>query len=442
MKKFISMMLILVLSLSMVACGNKADEPKDPEEVTDGEVKDITEKISVQAEPDWKEYYEAAVERVKETYPNAEIEIKVTDSFDHLDVLDMTDVTNEDIADVFSIPADRIYGLSQNEALAGLNAKEMAENLGGFDNYDEGLGGNFNIEGDYLAFPMNVETLIIFANKANAEAKGIDLTQNVELTELDAEDMLIPVFDAWFGVALTNSVDIELLEKDDSGNLASDLTQDFNDLPEEKQKVFEMLYEYWSGHDELGTALWDKEAAWGYMDTAFTTGGNNSMRLEGPWSTESLSNLASEGEDLEILPINMTTLNGNPLKHWKSGWGLSVNSRIEGEEDKMVLAEKLIEEIVNPEYAIDFFKATGKIMENVPADVYADSDLSDSDKEVVEAVLESYEDATARPLFTEWGQVWDTWENSVLSWSSTKPGSAEEAYNEVKASFDAMMENF
>ena len=433
-------MLIAVLSLSMVACGNKADTPKDPETGAGGDVKEITETITVQAEEGWKDYYEAAIERVKESYPKANIEVKVTDSFDHLDVLDMTDVTNEDIADVFALPADRIYGLAQNEALAGLDAKKMADNIGGFDNFDEGLGGNFNVEGDYLAFPMNIETLIIFANKANAEAKGIDLDGTVEFMDLEAEDMLIPVFDAWFGVALTNSADIELLEKTDAGELMSDMTKEFSELPEDKQKVFEALFNYWKGHDELGTSLWDKEAAFGYMDTAFTSGGTNSLRLEGPWSTESLSNLADAGNDLEILPINKVTLNGNPLTHWKGGWGLGINARVEENEDKMLLAEKLIEEIVNPDYAIDFFKASGKIMENVPAETYANSDLSDTDKVVIDAVLQSYEDAPARPLFTEWGQVWDTWENSVLSWSSTKPATAEDAYNEVKASFDAMME--
>ena len=169
-------------------------------------------------------HYEKAAERVKEVYPDATIEFIVTGSFDHLDVLDATDVTNKDVADVFAIPADRIYGLAQNEALAAMDAKTMAENVGGFSNYDEGLGGNFNVEGDYLAFPMNIETLIIFANKSNAEAHGIDLSKTIEFTELEAEDMLIPVFDAWYGVAVTNSAEIELLGKDESGNLFSDLT--------------------------------------------------------------------------------------------------------------------------------------------------------------------------------------------------------------------------
>lgn len=431
MKKALSLLLVMVLVLSMAACTKK--EPV---------ISNVTAEISVQVESDWLEYYEAVAERVKATNPNATITFIETGSFDHLDVLDATDVTNKDVADVFAIPADRIYGLSNNEALAAIDAKTMANNLGGFSDYDAGLGGNFNIDGEYLAFPMNIETLIIFANTANAEAKGIDLSKKIEFTELSHEDMLVPVFNAWFGVALTNAADIEMLGKDDSGKAYSDLTKDFADLTKDQQEVFTALFDYWKANKTAGTSLWDKDATWGYMDTEFTSGGKNSLRLEGPWSTGNLSALANDGSDLAILPINQVTIAGKPLAHWKGGWGLAINARNEGDKDKMALASKFIEEVVNPEYAVDFFSATGKILENVKVAEYTKSSLSEVDKTVIESVIKSYEDAPARPLFTEWGAVWDTWENGMLSWSSVNPGSVEEAYSLVKASFEAMMGNF
>lgn len=425
MKRIVSLLLVLVLALSMISCGEEKIEAS----------------ITVQAESGWLSYYEAARDRVLEKYPDATITIIETGSFDHLDVLDSTDVTNEDVADVFALPADRIYGLAQSEALATIDAKKLADEVGGFSDYDAGLGGNFNVNGDYLAFPMNIETLIIFANQANADAAGLDLTSTIEFTDLNYEDMLIPAFNAWFGVAMTNSAGIELLGKD-GDTLFSDLTKDFSELSQEKQDFFTALYNFWKVHDEMATDAWDSSATWGYMDTAFTTGGTNSLRLEGPWSTGGLSEKAGNGADLVILPINQVTINGNPMAHWKGGWGLGVNARVEGNEDQMRLAEVMIEELMNPEYAVDFFKATGKIMENVDASVYASSDLSDTDKKVVAAVIESYEGAPARPLFTEWGQVWGTWENAVLSWAAVKPASVEDAYAELKAAFDAMMSNF
>lgn len=447
MKKRFLVSIILALALTVTACTTKAPETpvvtdpppvETPEPVAEG----IEATISVQVEAVWRAYYEQAAERLIANNPKATIEFIETGSFDHLDVLDATDVTNKDIADVFAIPADRIYGLSKNEALAAIDATAMAENVGGFDNFDEGLGGNFNVDGDYLAFPMNIETLINFGNTANAAAKGIDLTKPIEFTELDHEDMLVPVFDAWFGVSFMNAANIEMLGKDDSGNFYSDLTKDFTELDQAQQDVFTSLFNYWSAHKTAGTSLWDADAAWGYMDTAFTSGGTTSVRLEGPWSTGSLSNLANTGADLAILPINQVTVNGNPLAHWKGGWGLAINSRNEAEVDKMALSQAFIEEVVNPEFAIDFFKATGKILENVKADVYLNSDLSDTDKLVIEAVLQSYADAPARPLFTEWGSVWDTWKNAMLSWSAVNPSTVEAAYAEVQASFKAMMENF
>jgi len=430
----------------MVACQPKPAAAEEttaaPEEVTEAPAQEIEATISVQVEAGWKAYYEAAAERVKAANPKATINFIETGSFDHLNVLDQTDVTNADVADVFALPADRIYGLAQKEALATLDAKAMADRVGGFADYDAGLGGNFNVDGSYLAFPMNIETLINFVNKANASAKGVDLTQPVEFTALDPETMLVPVFNAWFGVAMTNSAGIEFLGKDQDGNLFSDLTADWSALAPEKQAVFTALFNYYQAHAKAGTSLWDSAAAWGYMDTAFTSGGNTAIRLEGPWSTGSLSNLANAGADLQIMPISNVTLNGKPLAHWQGGWGLGINARVEGDESKMALSVAFIEELVNTEYAIDFFKATGKILENVDASVYAGSDLSETDKSVIASVIESYKNAPARPLFTEWGQVWGTWETAMLSWASVKPASPEAAYAEVQAAFKAMMLNF
>lgn len=439
MKKILSLVVASMMALSIAACTQAPTTPPATPPATPAPETGLKGEISVQVEEGWKSYYDTAVTRFKEANPDAVVELKVTPAFDHLDVLDNTTVTNPDVADVFAIPADRIFGLAQNEALASIDAKGIADTVGGFDNYDEGLGGNFMIDGDYLAFPMNIETLILYANTKNAATAGIDLTKPIELTELKPNDMLIPMFDAWFGIAAINSADIDLLAKDDAGKLASDFTQEWSALAPEKQAAFTAIYEYWKAADPR---MWDAEAAWGYMDTQFTTGGTASLRISGPWDANSFSTQAGNGADLEILPLGTVTIEGKPLKHWKGGWGLAINSRVEEDEDQLALAEAFIAELMNPEFAVDFFKATGKIMENVEASVYTGSDLSDTEKSIIENVLASYQDAPARPLFTEWGQVWDTWKNSVLSWASVKPATVEDAYKEVKASFDAMMLNY
>src|SRR5699024_925261 len=106
MKKKYKGLLALTMSMALVltACGSNDDMGSG--EGSQGEMMgaddSIEGKISVQVEDAWQDYYQAAADRVKEKYPNAEIEFINTSSFDHLDVLDQTDATNEDVADLRS----------------------------------------------------------------------------------------------------------------------------------------------------------------------------------------------------------------------------------------------------------------------------------------------------------------------------------------------------
>lgn len=446
-KRFLMLAMLLVFAMVLAACGGggtteapAADAGTEAGGETGGAA--LAGDLTVQAEEGWMAYYQAAIDRIKAANPDANITLVQAGAFDHLDIIDNTGVTNTDVADVFAIPADRIYGLAENEALAPVDSQKLAADLGGWTDFDAGIGGNFKVGEDYLAFPYNIETLIVFANKANAEAAGVDVTKAIEIDSIQKpDDVLLPFFDAWYGIALVNSANIELLGKNDDGTFFSDMTSDWASLAPEKQAAVKSLYEYWKKHNEAGTSLFDADAGWGYIDNAFTSGNGGMYRLGGPWDTATISAQAGDGADLEILPISSITAAGKPLSHWQGGWGLGINARIEGDEAKMALAHAVIKEIVNPEYAVDLFKATGKILENVQPDVYAGSDLSDTDKKVIEATIVSYKEAPARPLFSEWGPVWDTWKNAVLSWNAQKPATVEDAYAQIKASFDAMMAN-
>lgn len=437
MKKLLVTLLVAATSINFVACGSsdkgdkKGEENNSTATSTDAKVT-----LTVQAEKDWMPYYEKVKETIVEKYPNATIELMETGSFDHLDVLDQTDATNSDVADVFALPADRLYGLAKNQVLAAMPAKEMAEEVGGFADFDNGLGGNFEIDGEYLAFPYNIETLVGYVNVENAKAANIDTTQNIEFTDLGYNQILTTVHDAWYGVAFTNSANFELLSKD----LKSDATKEWADLTEEQQKLFEGLYNYWKGHKENNTSLWDKDAAGGYIDEQFKTGGTDVIKIDGPWATNSVKELVGSADNMQIIPLSQITFNGQPLKHWKGGWGLGINARCEEEPGKMEVAEAFIKEIVNPANAKELFDATGKVLENATIDDYKDVDVLQL--KVIEATYASYEVAENRPLFSEYGQVWETWQNSLLSWSAKNPANAEEAYKEVKASFDGMMANF
>ena len=433
MKKLLVTLLVAATSVNFVACGsndkgdsNKGGNTSANEKVT----------LSVQVESEWLSYYEKVKETVVEKYPNATIEFIETGAFDHLDVLDQTDATNSDIADVFALPADRLYGLAKNQVLAAMPADEMAKEVGGFADFDNGLGGNFNIDGEYLAFPYNIETLIGYVNVENAKAANIDITQNIEFTDLAYNQILTTVHDAWYGVAFTNSADFELLAKE----LTSDATKEWADLTDEQKSLFEGLYKYWKAHKENNTSLWDKDAAGGYIDEQFKTGGSDVIKVDEPWATSSVSELVGSADNMEIIPLSQITFNGQPLTHWKGGWGLGINARCEENEAQMEVAEAFIKEVVNPANAKELFNATGKVLENATIADY--EGIDELQLKVIKATYEGYEVSINRPLFSEYGQVWETWQNALLSWSAKNPANAEEAYKEVKASFDGMMANF
>ncbi len=433
--------MLLVFTLVLAACGGGDDEAtetggEEPAVEAEGIVADIT----VQYEAEWKDHYEKARDRVLENNPDANIELVEVASFDNLDVIDSTSSTNEDVPDVYALPLDRFVGLAENDALGAIDAPAMADQLGGFPNYDESIGSQLMLGEDYLAFPYNIETLILYINTKNAEDQGVDITQPIDINAVEYDNALVKFYDAWFGVGALNATGIELLEQTDEG-FASDMTLDFAGLPEDKQGTINALYEYGTKHIEANTSLFDKDAAGGYIEEQMATGNNGVVTLDGPWASGAYADLTNDGEDLEIQPIVNLTVDGQPFKHWKGGWALGVNSRIEEDPDKMALAQQMIMEIVNPEYAADLFESTGKILENVPIEDYQNSDLSDFNKEVIEATKASYDESVARPLFKEWGQVWPTWENAVLSWASTQPADVEEAYAQIQASFEAMMAN-
>ncbi len=456
MKKILIIVLIMTLLFSIAACNSEKVQPLASEDNgTEEQTTDNTEAeqpmekdpvtITVQAETSWLNYYEAVKAAVEADYPYITVEIIEIGAFDHLDSLDNTAATNEDIADVFAAPADRLYGLNDNAQIAYLPAAEMAAKIGGWDDYDAGLGGAFKIDGNYVGIPMNIETLLFFANTANAADANIDLTKTIELNDLSEEDLLVAYFNAWFGVAFTNAVNFELLGKDADGNLFSDATKEWDQLTEDQQALFYHLFDYWQYHQTAGEGgapdtAWDSSNIWATMETEYASTGTSTLLLEGPWNATKFSEIA--GDDFALIPLNQVTLNGNEIAHWKGGWALVVNVRNEGDAAKMEAAEIVIEEILNPENAVSFYKETGKIMENVPASVYQESsELSDADKDVIATVIESYAGAPARPLFSEWGNVWGTWEGALLSWSTagSEPANAQEAYEIVKTAFDSMM---
>ncbi|VWL85180.1 sugar ABC transporter substrate-binding protein [Oceanivirga miroungae] len=393
--------------------------------------------LTVQADPSWVQYYQNAAQKVMDANPGTKISIVEIGAFDLLQKVTETDITNPDVTDLFSYPLDKLTVLSGKEALASFDAKKLAEKIGGFDDYDNGLGGKLVINGNYLGFPTNIETLVTFYNKKNAEINNVDLTKKQEVIQKDINTITLPIFNAWYAIALLNSADIDLLTKKD-GKFYSDMTKDFDKLTKKEKDVISTLYEYWKKATEQKATLFDVDATWGYIDEQFKNGNKGVFRIDGPWAVPSLVGLT---DDLDVLPIGIITVKGVPIRHWKSGWAIGINARIEENNKKMQLAEQFIAEILNPKTADIYFKQTGKIMPNVSKEEFDKLDLKDMDKKVIAAVIDSYKTAADVPTEKEWSRVWETWQHAILSWDISKPKNVKEAYKEIKASFDAMMSN-
>lgn len=391
--------------------------------------------ITVQGEGPWKPYYEAAIATLKTKFPASTITLVEVGAFPNLDTIDKTDATNPDVPDVFAVPADRLPSMINKEALAPLPAEEMAAAVGGYTDF-ESIGSILKDGNDYLAFPMNIETLITFVNPANAKTLGIDLTKPFDIKNQKGTELGVQAFNAWFGVAFTNAAGIDLLGKDAAGKFTSDMTKDWKDLGADKQGVITELFNYWKRVYDKNPQLWDTAAAGGKISESFKDGGQVAFIIDGPWATP---DLVKNVPGLDVLPLSHITVNGLPLKHWQGLWGLGVNSRLEGDKAKMTLATELIKELVNTKNAEAFFKATGKIMPNVTAADYEKSGLSAIEKKTIAAVIESFKTSENRPLFGEWGGVWNTWENGMISWNNTKPANAEAAYKALQDSFKALM---
>lgn len=412
----------------LVSCGSK--------EETKASSEGLTGTVSVQVDPKWLPYYEAAVSRVKEKNPEAVIELKEYDAFDHLEILDKTDTTNQDVADIYAVPLDRLEGLITKEALATFDAKSLADRIGGFNDFDGGMGSQLKIDGQYYGFPYNIETLILGYNPVNLKANGISL-DDIDFAKLSPSVAMIPLFNAWWGVAVTNAFDLELLGKD-GDKFFSDLVKDYEELSADQQAMFEGLYNYWKSASEQKIPMFDKTGVYGYMDSQFSNGKSGSLRVVGPWEVGAITNIT---KDFAVDSLSKAKFAGKELKHWKGGWALVINARNEENEQNMLLAQEVIAELLNPQFAGDLYATAGKIMPNVTKEEYEKLDIPALDKEVILSVIDSYEKATSRPLFKEWGQVWDTWENALLSWEAKKPQNAKDAYKEVQASFKALLTN-
>ncbi|MDO5717614.1 MAG: extracellular solute-binding protein [Tissierellia bacterium] len=434
MKKSFLISSALAILMILTSCAQKSENRNDDNPKKALEVRGVKAEISVQVEKEWRKYYEDAIERVLKDNPKSKINIIEVDSFDHLDIIDKVDSSNLGIADLFAFPTDRLYSLYERHLLADIDSKAIAEKIGGWDDFDGGIGGSFKIKNRYFAFPYNIETMIIYINKNNAENAGIDLN-NIEICDMDPGQILIPIYDSWYGTALTNASDIKLMERV-GDKFKSDMESPWIELSQEKRDGMTAIYDYWRDNFKENPSIFDPQMGFEYMDSELSNGKKGILLIAMPYEDI----FEKSADKVEIFPLNQLKISGKPLLHWKGGWGLGINSRIQEDEAKIALAHDLISEIVSPEYAVELFKSSGKILENADPAIYEKSDLNEIDKKIISTTIKSYKNSAELPVYKEWLNVWKAWEDGILAWNLSQPDSPEEAYEEMRASFESVLE--
>ncbi|MFM1536334.1 sugar ABC transporter substrate-binding protein [Helcococcus ovis] len=430
--KVLAFLLIFILCLNACSQYKKIDEPKK-ELKTEKKLKGT---ISVTADKKWIPYYEKIANEIMRKNPDAKINIKEISAFEALNVINI-DMLNPDAPDVFAFPLDKFSNLYSKNVLSSIPAKEISNKLGGFENFDKGLAGNMKVNDKYYGFPYNLETLIAFVNTKNAKSENIDLNKKIEFTKVkDKDNILFPIFDGWYTASLNNASGIKLLNLE-GGKFTSDYAIEYNKLEKNKQQAFNAIFDYWKKHSEKSIDILNPTSSSKYINENFQTGKKGVVVIDGPWVSSSdgiISNEIYKG-NVDIYPLSNITIFNNSLSHWRSGWGLGINSRLNDKLEQKKLAIKLITELVNPKNAIELYKSTGKILENVSYKTYEESELNKKDKDLIKIVIDSYAKSKNKPIFKEYDEVWTTWKNAVLSWNTLKPKSAEEAYKNIYLSF-------
>lgn len=425
--------------------------------------------ITVQVNPEQKGFYQAAADRVIKENPGVKITLIEMEYKSHLNKLfdeavatsviksdtELTDALEEKLqlseedtvsetADLFMVSVASFRDLAKAGIIAPLEIDILLDEgvSTNSEAYDNSLGGIFKVGQDYYACPFGIETMIALLNTANAEEQDFDFEESIEISNLtQAEQFILPLSDFNCASVLLNSAELRPLyvtkTKGDKFAIASDLTYSWDSLPENMKELFSDLYTFYQLQKCEEISLHSEDKCREKRNTAFISGGKSILAFcDSAKDAEHLADLANKGKDLKYLPLSQVKLNGQALMHWKGGWGLSLKTTVLENPEKKAIAEAMIRELTNPDFAEDLYLQSGTILDTVSPEVYSESkSLEDSQKEIIALSLASFEEAQKLPTVPGFDKVWGTWENGLSSWTYLDVQNAKEAYEVLQVRF-------
>lgn len=389
----------------------------------------IEASITVQCEEEWLPLYNRVKADIESNHPGSEIRIISMDSMQFAEKTMKIDPNDIEAADIYSVPVGLVEQLQSNDLLSEVNVQTIASNVGSTKNY--GLRDSMKFEGAYYGYTMGIECQVAYMNPHNAEVNEIDVTSALDIKVYNKDIMPMAIYEYEMARYIMEDHSISLLSTEQDGTIGSDILQEYDYLSDSEQEFISALYDYWQRYS--GSPLWNPSEAQTYLTETFTSG-TGIMHLD----TSDLSKAEiSLDENLVAVPISNLSFAGVKLGNWQDGWAFVFNTRVEKNEEQMLLAELFLSELLNPLRAAEFYLHTGKIIEH---SIIKDYETIDSfNQSIISAVLNSFDDAKTFSNEDVDMLGYDLWREGLLSWEQESPKDAKAAYKLLQEPFEAAL---
>ncbi|WHQ37349.1 hypothetical protein [Spiroplasma sp. SV19] len=408
---------------------------------------DKTYTIQVQAEKEWRPFYEKAAKvintKLAADKSKFKIEIKEIGTFDELGLFDKLPFTDSNLTDVFALPFDRFTSYVSENKLADMSTVSIGE-------FDERLGGDVDkdvataSDGKKYGVTLNIESLITVYNKTKL---GQDLVKNLE--DMTAKNVAEkrPVYNAtlgdlWYGSLLYNTLATKgLVNVVEENNQIKSVETVFDYNNDDFKKVATSSYDFaqtlpesmfnvatrWVGGKGLYDAVLDGKTDWfiaGPWDYSKKDASGRILKTAGFSDEDTVFGM--KRKDIAFESIDNYRVNNKQWKHFKGGFTLSMNNRLDRQQAKIQSAGKtkkevatlFIQEILGETYAYDWYKYAGKITpyKNGLAALLAEAKKEDQLIEsFVESIINGYANSTSRPIHSIFNGFWGVYEDNYNS---------------------------
>ncbi|WP_425379448.1 hypothetical protein [Spiroplasma endosymbiont of Stenodema calcarata] len=316
--------------------------------------------------------------------------------------------------------------------------------------FDSRLGGNVDNDiaihnGKKYGVTLNIETLVAVYNKT---ALANNPARSLEEMVLANKNQQNPVYNATFGDLWYASVLYNTLLTSDIPTLvevASDggVKTVFDNNNSDFIDVAKVSYDF---GQTLPPSMFDTKTRWvggkGLYD--YVLENKTNWFLDGPWDyskkyTSQYGVLKTDGvtdedtvfgikrKDIAFDSIDKYQVNNKSWKHFKAGFLMSLNARLDRQQSKLnsagktkkMVASEFIKELLSVDYAYDWYKYAGKITPyKVGLDKIVTEAKKDSDSlvpELIDAIINGYANNSVRPKHHIFNGFWATYETNYNS---------------------------